>query len=98
MQEIKLTVFIAYDMTADWDFDSGRSFLTEEEADVFGVEQTRYAELDPEDDPNHWEKYDPHIVVLFEAHNTEAMMSGKYIRSVAIYQRGEKFLCVKSSP
>jgi photosystem II stability/assembly factor-like uncharacterized protein len=90
-----MTVFIAYEMSATWDFELGRSFRSEEEADEFGKEATRYSELDPDDDPKHWEKYDPHIVVLFEAHNTDAMENGKYIRPVAIYERGEKYVCVK---
>lgn len=48
-----MTVFIAYEMTADWDFEVGRSFDTEAEADEFGKETTRYAELDSDDDPKH---------------------------------------------
>ena len=90
-------VFIAYTMTADWDYDGSRSFKTESDADAYGIKTSRYAELDPDEDPHHWEKYDPPTVVLFEAENTDAMMTGKYIRPVAIYRRGEKYLCVKAN-
>jgi hypothetical protein len=89
-------MFIAYVMTASWEMDSGRSFKTEAEADKFALEETAYAELDPDDPPDFWEKYDPPVVVLFEAENTDAMMNGKYNQPTAIYQRGEKYVCVKA--
>lgn len=77
------------------DIDWIKTFVTEEAADEFGKEESGYSELDPMDDPNHWEKYDLPVVLLFEADNSDAMDNGKYTRPVAIYQRGEKWLCVK---
>lgn len=88
-------MFIAFIMKALGDIDWIRGFDTEAEADEFGKSHTSYSELDPDDDPDHWEKYDPPVVILFEADNFDAMENGKYKRPVAIYQRGEKFVCVK---
>jgi hypothetical protein len=90
-------MFFAFVMKAMGDIDWVTSFVTEKEADEFGIEKTRYHKLDPRDDPAHWEKYDPPVVILFEADDPNAMDNGKYKRPVAIYQRGEKFVCVKNT-
>ena len=85
-------------MGAGGDIDEARTFLDETEADVFGLDRSSLSELDPElDDPDHWEKYDPPVVLLFEAENTDAYMNGKYTHPVAIYQRGEKYICIKQT-
>jgi hypothetical protein len=63
------------------DIDWVKTFRTEQEADDFGKEETAYSELDPDDDPDHWQKYDPPVVILFEADNSDALENGKYINS-----------------
>ncbi len=90
--------FIAFVMRVGGDIDETRAFPTEAEADVFGIEESRYAELDPDDDPQHWEKYDPPVVLVFEGDNPDSFENGKYERPVAVYQRGEKYNCVKAVP
>lgn len=89
-------MFLAFIMKAMGDIDWIRGFDTEAEADAFGIERTSYSELSPLDDPDHWKKYDPPVVILFESNSDEASEAGKYKRPVAIYQRGEKFICVKA--
>lgn len=87
-------MYIAFLMKPWGDIDEMQSFHTEEEADAFGKERTAYGELDPVmDDPDHWEKYDPPVVIVFEADDPSAYDSGKYKRPFAIYQRGEKYPC-----
>jgi hypothetical protein len=89
-------MYIAFIMKPMGDIDWVRTFPTEAEADAFGEENTRYGELDPElDAPNHWEEYDPPVVILFEAENSDALKNGKYQRPVAVYQRGEKWVCTR---
>jgi hypothetical protein len=90
-------MYIAFIMKPMGDIDWIRTFPTEAEADDFSKEQTAYSELEPEDDPDHWKKYDPPVVILFEAENSDAMENGKYKQPTAIYQRGEKYVCVRSS-
>ena len=86
-------MYIAFLMKPWGDIDEMQSFRTEDEVDVFGKERTAYSELHPVmDDPDHWEKYDPPVVIVFEADDTSAYDSGKYRRPYAIYQRGEKYL------
>lgn len=89
-------MYIAYVMTPMWDMDVGRTFHTEAEADEYSIERTGFQELDPDDDPYYYQKYDPPVVILFEAQNSDAMENGKYTRPTAIYQRGEKFVCRKA--
>ncbi len=88
-------MFIAFVMKAMGDIDWITSFVTEAEVDEFSKSQTAYHELDPMDDPDHWENYDPPVVIVFEADNSDAIDNGKYKRPVAIFQRGEKFECVR---
>ncbi len=90
-------MFIAYVMTPMWEMDVAKTFPTEEQADAFAMEETSYIELDPDDPPDFWEKYDPPVVILFEAENSDAMMNGKYKQPTAIYQHGDKYICIKSS-
>ncbi len=88
--------FLAFVMKIGGDIDWIQTFTTEVEADAFGIEHSGYGELHPEfDPPDFYEKYDPPVVLLFEAENTDALSNGKYTRPVAIYQRGEKYCCVK---
>lgn len=86
-------MYIAYIMKPMGDIDWVTSFHTEAEADEFGLDKSAYHELDPRDDPDHWQKYDPPVVILFEADHPDAMENGKYKRPVAIYQQGKKFIC-----
>jgi hypothetical protein len=87
-------MYIAFLMKPWGDIDEMKSFRVVEEVDAWGRERTSYSELDPVmDDPDHWEKYDPPVVIVFEAENTDAYDSGKYQRPFAIYQRGKKFPC-----
>lgn len=90
--------YFAYVMNAGGDIDEGHGFKTESEADNFGLEYTAYSDLSEEDDPHHWENYDPPVVLLFELIDLseKTLLSGKYTRPVAIYQRGEKWICVKT--
>jgi hypothetical protein len=90
--------FLAFIMHIGGDIDEMRVYDTEQEADAFGQRRTSYHELDPRDDPAHWEKYDPPVVILFEAENSDAFENGKYKRPVAVYQRGEKHICIPSNP
>ncbi len=91
-------MFIAFIMKAMGDIDWVKTFRTEEEADAFALEETSYCELDPEmDDPDHWEKYDPPVVILLEADNSDALENGRYKQPTAIYQRSEKYVCVQAS-
>jgi|GEM_PF-4667355 len=89
--------YFAFVMHAGGDIDEGRGFATEREADAFGLERTAYDELTPKDDPQHWEKHDPPVILVFEMIDIseKTLQSGKYTRPVAIYQRGEKYACVK---
>jgi hypothetical protein len=92
-------MFLAFIMHVGGDIDEMRSFHTEQEADEFGKKRTSYKPLHPEyDAPDHWEKYDPPVVILFEAENSDAFENGKYKRPVAIYQRGEKHSCSPPNP
>jgi hypothetical protein len=88
-------MFIAFIMKPMGDIDWVKTFETEQEADEFGREHSSYGELDPDDDPDHWAKYDPPVVILFEADDDSAVDNGKYKRPVAVYQRGEKHVCTK---
>jgi len=88
-------MFIAFIMKPMGDIDWIKSFETQAEADTFALDWTDYGELDPEhDNPDHWEKYDPPVVLLFEAESWQVAERGKYTRPVAIYQRGKRFDCV----
>ena len=88
-------MFYAYVMHVGGDIDEMNGYPTEAQVDVFGKERSGYSELDPDDDPDHWKKYDPPVVIVFETDNDEAFESGKYKSPYAIYERGEKYLCVK---
>ncbi len=90
-------IYIAFIMKAMGDIDWVKTFPNELEADEFSLEHTSYSELSPDDDPVHWEKYDPPVVLLFEAENDEALENGKYTRPIAIYERGEKWICTRAS-
>lgn len=95
MSDEKKTYFCALLMQTSGKVESN-TYFSEAEADEFALEYTDYGELDPEyDDPDHWEKYDPAMVLLFEAETTEAYWTGKYTRPVALYRRGEKWRIVK---
>lgn len=91
-------MFIAFIMKAMGDIDWVKGFETEEEADAFALDWTDFSELSPDDDPNHYEKYDPPVVLLFEAESWDLADRGKYQRPVAIYQRGKKFMTVLNQP
>jgi hypothetical protein len=88
-------MFYAFVMKVGGDVDEMNAYPTQDEVDMFGRETSGYAELDPRDPPDFWEQYDPPTVIVFEAKNHEAFETGKYDRPVAIYQRGEKYVCVK---
>ena len=90
-------MFYAFIMQAGGDIDEMNGYPTEAEVDGFGKERSGYSELAPDDDPDHWEKYDPPVVIVFEADNDEAFESGKYKSPYAIFQRGEKYLCTKQT-
>jgi hypothetical protein len=93
--EGRAAMWIAIVMKPMADVDTIRSFETLTEAEQFGSEETGYGPLDPErDDPDHWQKYDPPIVILLEATAEDALETGKYERPVAVYQRGMKFRCI----
>ena len=95
MSEEQKPVFCALLMGLDGKVESN-TYDTEAEADVFALKYTSYGELDPEyDDPDHWEKYDPPMVLLFEAEDTEAYWTGKFTRPIALYRRGEKWVMTK---
>jgi hypothetical protein len=88
-------MFIAFIMKAMGDIDWMESFHTEAEADEFGKKRSGYSPLDPVmDDPDHYEKYDPPVVLIFEIDHPEGFQNGKYKRPVAIFHRGEKFSCI----
>lgn len=88
-------MYIAFIMKPVGDIDWIQTFHTLEDADTFAREHTAYTPLDPQwDDPDHWVKYDPPVVLLFEADNWDLADRGKYRRPVAIYQRGDRFDCV----
>lgn len=89
-------MFYAFVMHAGGDIDWIKAFPSEAEVDEFGMEESGYAELSPDDDPDHWKKYDPPIVIVFEAEDALALENGKYTRPVAIYECGDKYVCVKS--
>lgn len=92
------TYFWAFIMGAGGDIDTMQGFGTETETDEFGKEESGYSELDPVmDDPDHWKKYDPPVVLVFEVEQGTQLESGKYVRPVAIWQRGEKYACVKQN-
>ena len=91
-----MAAYLAFVMNVGGDIDWMETFHTEAEADIFGTEHSGFSELHPEyDSPDFYQKYDPPVVLLFEAENTDAFENGKYTRPVAIYQRGEKYACVK---
>jgi hypothetical protein len=90
-----MAAFIAFIMKPMGDIDWIQTYRSEAEADEFAIKKSSYSELHPDDDPDHWKKYDPPVVIVFEAENTDAMENGKYTRPVAIFQRGEKYACVK---
>jgi hypothetical protein len=90
-------MWIAIVMRAMADIDHYGFFQTEAEADTFGVHHSSPGELDPDDDPDHWQKYDPPIVIVLKATARDAMETGKYDHPVAIYQRGVKFRCMPPS-
>jgi hypothetical protein len=87
--------FYAFEIKAGGDIDYVRGFPTEAEADAFGIEWTAYEPLMPEDLPDFYEKYDPPIVLVVEVEKSDALESGKYTRPVAVFQRGEKWVCVR---
>ena len=91
MDETPGPVYIAYVQPAGERTYSINIFHSEEEADAFGVENSSGGYVDEE----HEDRYDQPIVILMEAEDKSAMDSGKYTRPVAIYQRGEKYACVK---
>jgi len=76
------------------DVDTICFFETQSEVEKFGLDTTSYTALDPEDNPDHWQNYDPPIVLVLEAKTKDAFETGKYDRPVAIYQRGTKFHCL----
>ncbi len=90
-------MYFAFIMHVGGDIDSINSYRTEAEVDLFSKEESGYSELDPDEDPDHWKKYDPPTVIVFEVENEAAFESGKYKRPYAIYQRGEKYICVKQA-
>ncbi len=97
MSDEKKSVFCALLMSVEGKVEAN-TYSTEAEADKFALKYTEYGELDPEwDNPDHWEKYDPPMVLLFEAENTDAYWTGKYTRPVALYRRGEKWKIVKDT-
>jgi hypothetical protein len=91
MDETSGPAYIAYVQPAGERTYSINIFDTEDEADVFGVENSSGGYVDPE----YEDRYDQPIVILMEAKDRSAMDSGKFTRPVAIYQRGEKYACVK---
>lgn len=95
MSEEQKPFFCALLMGLDGKVES-KTFRNIADADKYALDYTSYGELDPEyDDPDHWEKYDPPMVLLFEAETTEAYWTGKYTRPIALYRRGEKWVMTK---
>jgi hypothetical protein len=90
-------MFYAFIMKVGGDIDWIQGYKTEEEVDAFAKEESAYGELTEDDDPEHWEKYDPPIIIVVECDQSNQMESGKYKRVVSVFQRGEKFVCVKGS-
>jgi hypothetical protein len=87
--------FLAFYMKAGGDIDWIKGFPTEAEADEFGAEWSAYSPLSPQDPPDFYEHYDPAVVLIFETDDPDPLSSGKYTRPVAIFHRGEKWVCVK---
>jgi hypothetical protein len=52
-------MWIAIVMRARVDIETYCLFKTRTEADSCGVHESSPTELDPDDDPDHWQKYDP---------------------------------------
>lgn len=95
-----MTHFMCFTMRAGGRIKEADGFESEAEADDFGRRTTAYRDLNPEwDKPDHYEKYDPPIVIVVETQDGyDVFESGKYTRPVAIFQRGEKWMCVKEAP
>ena len=87
-------MWIALVINSPPDIDTICFFETQLEVEIFGVNTSSYTALDPEDNPDHWQNYDPPIVLVLEAKTGDALETGKYDRPVAIYQRGTKFRCL----
>jgi hypothetical protein len=92
-----MAIFYGFVIKVGGDIDHIKGFHSEAEADDFCIDRTSYRELDPDDDPDHWDKWDPPVMLLVEVDNEEQFEQGKYTRPVAVYERGEKYLCVKAS-
>lgn len=83
-------MFIAYVMFPGNDINQIRTFSSEPEANKFGKQETAY----PDRVVDGKGKYDPPVVLLFEAPSLSIADLNKYTRPVAIYQRGVRFNCV----
>ena len=66
-------------------------FATEAEADAFGIKESGFREFD--DSADFYAQYDPPIVLVVETESWNDMETGKYKRPVAVFQRGEKWVC-----
>lgn len=84
-------VYIAYVQPAGERTYSIHIFHTEAEVDMFGIENSSDGYVDKD----YKDQYDEPIVIVMEAPDSSAMGSGKFTRPYAIYQRGEKWACVK---
>lgn len=84
------TKYHAYIIKPMFDMDMAKGCETEEEADEIGLKYSTPVELDPDDDPNHYEKYDPPMVLVMEG-DQAVWDNGKYTRPVSLWMRGEKW-------
>src|SRR5258708_5680249 len=70
-------------------------FDTKDKAYQFANEESGYNELDPErDDPHHYDKYDPPVVLIMEGSTKDDLDNGKYLRPIAVFHKGIHWLCV----
>jgi len=87
-----MSLFYAFTMRVGGRIKEIDGFVTEAEADAFGIKVSGFREFD--DSADFYAQYDPPIVLVVEAESIDILETGKYKRPVAIYQRGEKWMCV----
>ena len=87
-----MAIFYAFMMGVGGDIDYIKGFDTEAEVDVFAAD---YSSIDESEPSGSWSEYDPPVVLVFEVAEGKDFELGKYKRPVSIFQRGEKWVCVK---
>jgi hypothetical protein len=71
-------------------------FDGEDEVYHFAHEESSPHELDlAQDDPHHYEKYDPPVVLVMEGTTMSDLENGKYLKPVAVFHRGMRWVCDK---